>query len=146
MLSIVTTYGPSLVRLSTSTETGLVPTGHVNKPFLGLGGWLQDRLPVVKGQRGDDLLGDLACSLLSDVLHGNRGRWRTWNKRLDFVEPASDLVAQGDLVLSSSERGQRSDQGDDAHFRKKKRNQREAKKKKSNNNTATRKRLFLREL
>lgn len=88
----------------TATEAGLVTTSRENEPILGLGAGGQDRLPVVQGQRGDSLLGDLLRHL-NDGLSWDSSRHHC----LGLVEPSLHAVGEGHLFLCQ---GQGREEGD----------------------------------
>jgi hypothetical protein len=91
----------SFVRVSATTETCLVTTSNVQQPVLGLGRWLQERLPVAHVKRGDrdSLLLDL---LFDDLLDRRNDRSRGWQVRFGLVEPSLNSIRKGDLLLRRS--------------------------------------------
>lgn len=68
---------------------------------MGLGRWLQERLPVAHVERGDgdSLLLDL---LFDDLLNRRNDRSRGWQVRLGLVEPSLNSIRKGNLILRCS--------------------------------------------
>lgn len=68
-------------------------------------------MPVRKVDRGDSLLLDLLLDHLLNGNHGSRGR----EVILGLIEPTLHTIAQRDLLLRRSKRGEDSDKRSEAH-------------------------------
>jgi hypothetical protein len=94
-----------------TSETSLVTAGGENQPILFLGAGGEDGLPVVHGDRGDALLGDLLGQLL-DGSDGGSGR----HVGLDLVEPSLDAVGEGNLFLGDGQSREEGDERRETHL------------------------------
>lgn len=108
---VASAYLESLLGLGATTEAGLVTTGGENQPVLFLGTRGQDGLPVVHGNRGDALLGDLLGELL-DGSHGSGSR----HVGLDLVEPSLHAVGERDLLLGHGQGREEGDERRETHL------------------------------
>ena len=108
----ISTHLERLIRSSAATEAGLIATSGVDQPILRLGSRGKDGLPVVQGQVGDTLLGNLLSQLLNRVLDGGCCR----HVGLDLVEPPLHAVGEGNLLLGHGQGREEGDERRETHL------------------------------
>lgn len=77
--------------------------------------WLKDFLPVVEGDGGDGLLGDLRGGFLGDLLGGFRSKRSLGDEGLDLIEPPLYLISKGVLLLGSGQGWKKRNQWGETH-------------------------------
>lgn len=109
----ISTHLECLIGSSAATEAGLITTSGVDQPILRLGSRGKDGLPVVQGQVGDTLLGNLRGQLL-DHRGINGGCCR--HVGLDLVEPPLQAVCEGNLLLGHGQGREEGDERRETHL------------------------------
>jgi hypothetical protein len=110
-MRIMMAHLEGLLGVSTTTETGLVTTSGEDQPVLFLGTRGEDGLPVVHGNLGDALLGDL----LGQLLDGRNGSCCR-HVGLDLVEPSLHAVGEGNLLLGHGQSREKGDERRETHL------------------------------